>query len=314
MTEINGKPLPACMIGTWAWGSGINGSKMIFGKKYDLEQLRNTFETAYNSGFTMWDTAEVYGMGRAEEILGDFVRDKDEVIISTKHMPSGRYHKGALKESVAKSIERMKIKEIDLYWLHEPFNYIENVDEMIECVETGLIKHIGVSNFAIDDLKRVHEYIVSKGHKLTAVQNHYSLLSMERQGDVLKYCIDNDIIFYGYMILEQGALSGHYDAKHPFKKISMRGLAFSKRKFRKIEPLIEYIRELGRKYDIDSSQIPIAWAINKGVNPIIGLTSPSQAVVISDGVSVELTVDEIKRLEELALASGVKAKGVWEKN
>ena len=301
MTEINGKPLPACMIGTWAWGSGINGSKMIFGKKYDLEQLRNTFETAYNSGFTMWDTAEVYGMGRAEEILGDFVRDKDEVIISTKHMPSGRYHKGALKESVAKSIERMKIKEIDLYWLHEPFNYIENVDEMIECVETGLIKHIGVSNFAIDDLKRVHEYIVSKGHKLTAVQNHYSLLSMERQGDVLKYCIDNDIIFYGYMILEQGALSGHHDAKHPFKKISMRGLAFSKRKFRKIEPLIEYIRELGRKYDIDSSQIPIAWAINKGVNPIIGLTSPSQAVALSDGVSVELTVEEIKRCKLLCV-------------
>ena len=180
MTEINGKVLPACMVGTWAWGSGMNGSKMIFGKRYDLEQLRNTFETAYNLGFTMWDTAEVYGMGRAEEILGDFVGGRESVIISTKHMPSGKYHKGALKESVVKSLERMKLKEIDLYWLHEPFNYIENINEMIECVEAGLIKHIGVSNFAIDDLKRVHEYIVSKGYKLTAIQNHYSLLSIER--------------------------------------------------------------------------------------------------------------------------------------
>ena len=314
MTEINGKVLPACMVGTWAWGSGMNGSKMIFGKRYDLEQLRNTFETAYNLGFTMWDTAEVYGMGRAEEILGDFVGGRESVIISTKHMPSGKYHKGALKESVVKSLERMKLKEIDLYWLHEPFNYIENVDEMIECGESGLIKHIGVSNFAIDDLKRVHEYIVSKGYKLTAIQNHYSLLSIERQEEILKYCIDNDIIFYGYMILEQGALSGHHDAKHPFKKISMRGLAFPKKKFRKIEALIDYIRELGRKYEIDSSQIPIAWAIKKGVTPIIGLTSPSQAVALSDGVSVELTDEEMKKLEKLALASGVKAKGVWEKN
>ena len=116
------------------------------------------------------------------------------------------------------------------------------------------------------------------------------------------------------MILEQGALSGHHDAKHPFKKISMRGLAFPKKKFRKIEALIDYIRELGRKYEIDSSQIPIAWAIKKGVTPIIGLTSPSQAVALSDGVSVELTDEEMKKLEKLALASGVKAKGVWEKN
>ena len=111
------------------------------------------------------------------------------------------------------------------------------------------------------------------------------------------------------MILEQGALSGHHDAKHPFKKISMRGLAFPKKKFRKIEALIDYIRELGRKYEIDSSQIPIAWAIKKGVTPIIGLTSPSQAVSLSDGVSVELTDEEMKQISSLDMGySGSRAK------
>ena len=82
---------PACAVGTWAWGSGMLGSKMIFGQKNDSETLKQTFRTACDLGFTLWDTAEVCGMGESEKILSRCVAEARaegrDVMISTKHMP-----------------------------------------------------------------------------------------------------------------------------------------------------------------------------------------------------------------------------------
>ena len=93
--------------------------------------------------------------------------------------------------------------------------------------------------------------------------------------------IENDIIFFGYMVLEQGALSGHYDEKNPLPRFSYRGLVFRKKKFRKISKLLDFQRELAVQYDVDASQIPIAWAIAKGVVPIVGLTKKRHANELS---------------------------------
>ena len=75
MDFFNGER-PVCMVGTWAWGTGSNGSRIVFGHKYPKEQLRETFEAACDKGIYLWDTAEVYGMGEAERILGDFIKGK----------------------------------------------------------------------------------------------------------------------------------------------------------------------------------------------------------------------------------------------
>ena len=89
---------------------------------------------------------------------------------------------------------------------------------------------------------------------------------------------------------------------------------FGKSKFIKIEPLLEYQKNLAKKYKVKPAQIPIAWAINKGVIPIIGLTKPEYALALADGVKVQLEKDEIKQLENLANQSGVVCKGAWETN
>lgn len=184
--------------------------------------------------------------------------------------------------------------------------------ELAECQKKGLIKSIGLSNGNVEQIKEADSTLRRHGLKLSAVQNHYSLLSMEREKEVLEYCQKNHILFFGYMVLEQGALSGHYDKKNSFPLLSMRGLSFGKRKFGKIQNLIDYIKELAEKYHVDSSQIPIAWTIAKGVIPIIGLTKPSHAKALKDGVNIKLADEEILKLEELALSSGVKCKGTWE--
>lgn len=310
--EINGKRLPDCMIGTWAWGKGVNGSRMIFGKTYSEEQLVETFRTACEAGFCLWDTAEVYGMGNAERILSRCIEGKREVVISTKHMPGKRYKKGEIEKAVDGSRQRLGIDKIDLYWLHEPFALQENMQELSECVRKGKIKEIGLSNCSIAQIKESEEVLRQNGFRLFGVQNHFSLLAMEGQKGIIEYCSQNRIVYFGYMVLEQGALSGNYDAKHPFPAVSLRGLSFSKRKFKKIQPLIEYERELAAKYRVEVSQIPIAWSLHYNIVPIIGLTKPKYVKPLLSGMKLELSAEETERLEQLALDSGVKCKGVWE--
>ena len=99
------------LIGTWAWGSGYNGSSMIFGTKQDEIVLRQSFEEAVKNGFLEWDTAAVYGMGSCEALLGDLIKDKDEIFISTKFFPGKKYKSGALKKSFEESMERLGREE-----------------------------------------------------------------------------------------------------------------------------------------------------------------------------------------------------------
>lgn len=305
--------IPACMIGTWAWGNGMNGSKMVFGQKYSEEQLLETFYKAYETGFYMWDTAEVYGMGNSEKMLGKCIKGKEDIIISTKYLPGKKYKSGSMKNSLAGSMERLGVSCIDLYWLHQAFCLKENIMEAAELLKTGKIKALGISNASLEEVKEADCLLKKKGYRLSAVQNHFSLLCMgEEQLEIIKWCNANNVLYFGYMILEQGALSGHYDSKHPFPALSMRGFSFNKSKFKKIQKLLDYERELAKKYQVDTSQIPIAWAASKKIIPIIGLTKEKHAAELEKGSKIVLTSDEITKLEKLAKESGVVCKGSWE--
>ena len=308
---LGDKTLDTCMIGTWAWGTGGNGGKMIFGKSYDREQLYRTFETAVQKGLTFWDTAEVYGMGTAEKLLGLFIKDRD-VTLSTKHFPKRNYTSGENRRALEGSLQRLGRSSVDLYWLHAPRNIAENMRELAQLQREGLIGCIGLSNGSAAQIRQAQQVLQENGSTLTAIQNHYSLLAMAREADVLTYCQENGLLFFGYMILEQGALSGHYDAEHPFPRLSMRGLSFGKEKFRRIRPLIDYIRQLAQQYGIDSAQIATIWAVAKGVIPIVGLTKPSHAVSLPMALTQTLSPQELSELERLAQASGVACQGTWE--
>lgn len=308
---LNEKEMKTCMIGTWAWGHGQNGGRIVFGNRYTTEQLTETFETAFAHGFYFWDTAEAYGAGSSESLLGGLIRNKD-VVISTKHFPSRKYRSGENRLAVNESLARLGTDSIDIYWLHLPKNIEQNMKELAQLQKEGLIKSIGISNANVSEIRLADIVLRENGSRLAAVQNHYSLLSMKREKAMLTYCRNNNILFFGYMILEQGALSGHYDSENRFPPLSMRGATFTARKFRRIQPLIDYIRHLGVKYDVDPSQIPIAWTIAQGVIPIVGLTKPEHARALGKGMGVHLEDAEIRRLEKLALESGIRCKGIWE--
>ncbi|MBR6985263.1 MAG: aldo/keto reductase [Ruminococcus sp.] len=299
------------MIGTWAWGSGYNGSKMIFGKGYDEEALKSTFEMAVELGFLKWDTAAVYGMGSCERLLGKLIKGRNDIFISTKYFPNKKFKSGALEKSFAESMERLGVKYADLFWIHKPNNLLENLNEAIPLMKDGRIRSIGISNVSLNDIKTAESFLDEQGLKLSAVQNHFSLLRNDQQ-PIIDYCNKKGITYYAYMVLEQGALAGRYSAENHFPTFSMRNLAFPKSKFKKIEGLLGMMKEIADKHGIDRSQIPILWAIAKGAVPIVGITKPSYAKKLSEALKVSLTDEEIDRLTEEARRTGIRQQGSWE--
>lgn len=299
------------MIGTWAWGSGYNGSKMIFGKGYDEEALKSTFEMAVELGFLKWDTAAVYGMGSCERLLGKLIRGRNDIFISTKYFPNKKFKSGALEKSFAESMERLGVKYADLFWIHKPNNLLDNLNEAVSLMKDGRIRSIGISNVSLNDIKTAESFLDKQGLKLSAVQNHFSLLRNDQQ-PIINYCNKKGITYYAYMVLEQGALAGRYSAENHFPTFSMRNLAFPKSKFKKIEGLLGMMKEIADKHGIDRSQIPILWAIAKGAVPIVGITKPNYAERLSDALKVCLADEETDRLTEEARRTGIRQQGSWE--
>jgi len=299
------------MIGTWAWGPGNNGSKMIFGKSYDEETLKETFEEAVGLGLTSWDTAAVYGMGSCERLLGKFINGREDIFLSTKYFPYKKFKAGALEKSFNESMDRLNLKSADLFWIHKPNNLTENLLEAIPLLKDGRIRSIGISNVSLRDIKTAEDVLGKEGLSLGAVQNHFSLLRNDQQ-PIIDYCNSKGITYYAYMVLEQGALAGRYNADNPFPFFSMRGFAFPRRKFRKIEGLLKLMEQIALKYNIDRSQIPVLWVIAKGAVPIVGITKPAYAHRLAEALKVDLTPDEIEQLTSEAAATGIRQQGSWE--
>lgn len=299
------------LIGTWAWGTGSNGSKMVFGNNQDPAVLEQAFNKAVELGFLNWDTAAVYGMGTCETLLGSLIKGHDDIFISTKFMPGKKYKSGALVKSFEESMTRLGRDCADLFWIHVPNNLETNLAEAVPLMKEGRIRSLGVSNVSIDHIKTAEALLMAEGLKLGAVQNHFSLLRND-QKPIIDYCNKNGIRYYAYMVLEQGALAGHYNAQNHFPTFSMRGLSFPKSKFKRISGLLDMMREMAVSYNVDPSQIPILWAIGNGAVPIVGITKPSHAEKLAAGMNVTLTESEIKKLTDAAAATGIRQQGIWE--
>ena len=197
-------------LGAWSWGAGAAGGDQVFGNHLFEEELKSVFEKAVECGLNLWDTAAVYGEGTSERILGNFVKDvrRDSVILSTKFTPQiAGSSPDAMQEMIDGSKERLHTDMIDVYWIHNPMDVEKWTPDLIPLAKSGQIKTIGVSNHNLAEIKRANEILAVEGLKISAVQNHYSLLhrSSERAG-ILDYCKENGITFYSYMVLEQGRL------------------------------------------------------------------------------------------------------------
>lgn len=301
------------VLGTWAWGD--NGS--YFGNHYDEEHFKPVYDEAIFKGLNFWDTAFAYGHGASESILGDLMANtsRENVYISTKFTPQlADGTANAMQNMLDGSLKRLKTDYVDYYWIHNDADVEKWTPQIIPLLKSGKIKHVGVSNHTLSEIKRVQEILGDAGYKLDAVQNHLSLLDRtSEQAGILDYCKENNMQFFAYMILEQGALTGKYDVNHPFPAGSARAQIYNS-KLPELTDLINKLDEVGKAHDLTIAQTAMSWAVTKGVLPIIGVTSTKHVDDAAKVVATTLTSQEMKSLEDTADKAGVNTIGSWEQD
>lgn len=312
----NSKNEPKIALGTWSWGAGDVGGDQVFGNHLGEAELKAVFDAAMENGLNLWDTATVYGMGASEDILGAFARtcNREDILLSTKFTPDIA-GEGAdpVEDMCNASLDRLGTDYIDIYWIHNPGNVEKWTPGLIPLVKSGKVRRVGVSNHNLEQIKRAEEILSAEGVHISAIQNHYSLLyrSSEDAG-ILDYCKEHGIEFFAYMTLEQGALSGKYDTKHPLPEGSMRGATYNPQ-LAQIEKLTAVTKRIAAAHGVSPAQIPVAWAIAKGTTPILGVTSPEQVADAVKAANVVLGAEEMAELEQTAAQTGANTRGSWEK-
>ena len=307
------KKLPKLALGAWAWGN--DGT---FGNNMTAESLRPIFDAAMKNGLNLWDTAYAYGMGTSEKMLAGFLKDlpRDSYLVSDKFTPqcADAASPTAMADMISMQLKIMDLNRFDVYWIHNTTDAPKWTEELAKFYEgRDDVPMLGVSNHNLAEIKQANEILNAHGLKLSAVQNHFSLINRSSEDSgILGYCKENGITFFAYMVLEQGALSGKYDTKHPMPEGSARAATYNP-VLDKLETLNGALKKLADRYSVAPAQIPVAWAIAKGTLPIIGVTKTNHVEDAVKAANVSLTAQEAAELEKLADSLQINAVRFWEK-
>jgi len=255
--------VPAIGLGTW----GIGGGFWTADTSRDGEWVE-AVRYAVGRGLKLIDTAEMYGGGHSEELVGRTIKGlpREELFVVTKVWPShARY------EEVLKAAERSAARlgtYIDLYLLHWPSDAVpicETIRAFETLVDRGLVRFFGVSNFSLQQLQEAEA--CAKKYEVAAVQNHYSLYNRRDEADVLPYALANGIMYMAYTPLEKGAVARD------------RRLA-----------------EIGRKYGATPAQVALAWYVKRGVVPIPKAERKEHIDEIAGALGLELSEEDFAEI------------------
>ncbi|OWJ68824.1 aldo/keto reductase [Inquilinus limosus] len=307
--------IPAVALGTWAWGDSGEIGDGYFGTHLTQAGLEEVVDKAQAAGFTLWDTALVYGMGRSETVLGEVLKRyaRSDYQLSTKFTPQlASTSDNPVADMLEQSLANLGTDYIDLYWIHNPADVPRWTPHLIPLLKSGKVKHVGVSNHNLSEIKLADQILGEAGFRVEAIQNHYSLLyhSSEKAG-ILDYCRNQGIPFFAYMVLEQGALAGEYSPENPLPEGSNRAEHYNGI-LPRLKALTDKLASIGQSRAAAVPDVAAAWAIAKGATPIIGVTKPHYIEGLVRAAGITLTSDDIAELEVLADAANVNTRGWWE--
>ncbi|GAB3492989.1 aldo/keto reductase [Flexivirga lutea] len=314
MTD-NELTVPPVALGTWAWGDSGAPGEGHFGSTLTESSLQEVVDAAMSKGFTLWDTAVVYGMGRAETILGQALKayDRSDYQLSTKFTPQAAGEDDAAVDvMLTQSLQRLGTDYVDFYWIHNPADVARWTARLIPLLESGRVRHVGVSNHDLAQITVANQVLGAAGFRLEAVQNHYSLLyrSSERAG-IIDYCREHDMKFFAYMVLEQGALTGRFGPANPMPEGTSRAAVYNEL-LPQLQALTDRMATIGRSHGVSPAEVAIAWAIGEDVTPIVGATKRVHVEGLATVRNIALTEHEVAELEALADDAGVDTRGWWE--
>jgi len=286
-------------LGAWSWGDRVVWQ---YGRGYTDEDIRQAFQTSVAEGIRFIDTAEVYGSGRSERLAGQFIKETDQpVLIATKFFPlPWRLTKNSIRAALQRSLERLGVDTVDLYQIHWPSPLLSPetaMEGMVICVERGMARAVGVSNFDQSAMLRAYSTLSRHNIPLASNQVHYSLLNraVEKNG-LLARCKELGVRLIAYSPLEMGMLTGKYTPENP--PTGTRGASYGNL-LKKIGPLLKLMTVIGQDHGGKSnSQVALNWTICKGTLPIPGAKNAAQAHQNANALGWKLTDDEVAKLDE----------------
>jgi len=299
-----------------AIGYGCMGLSGTYGTAND-EQSIALLRKVVDLGINMLDTADAYGPFHNEEVVGKALKGiRDKVILATKfgqvRKPDGtRTICGTpeyVREACDASLKRLGIDRIDLYYQHRVDKSVpieDTVGAMAELVKAGKVRYLGLSEVSAANLRRAH-----KVHPITAVQSELSLWSRQDEADILPACRELGVGYVAYSPLGRGFLTGTVQAPDALESNDVRRMMprFNADNIGHNMQIAKQLAELARAKGVTPAQLAIAWVLAKGddIVPIPGSRSQARVAENIAATEIALSAAEIKALDALAPATGVK--------
>lgn len=291
-------PVPPLGIGTWQWGDTLVWG---YGKGYSEEDARQAYQAALGAGVRVFDTAEVYGLGKSERMLGAFYRTNPvKPLIVSKMFPfPWRFSRKTLLRALRSSLRRLGLAQLDLYLLHWPWPPVPVegwAESLAEAYELGLTRAVGISNHDLAQTERVSKVLARHGVRLATNQVEYNLLERgpERNG-LLTALQAEGIILMAYSPLGMGWLTGKYglDSPPPGRYRGQRYVTRNK----SLPGLLRALDEIARAKEATPAQVALRWCIQKGTLPIVGAKTARQAETNARALGLQLSKDEMIQLD-----------------
>jgi aryl-alcohol dehydrogenase-like predicted oxidoreductase len=312
--------IPPLGVGTWAWGDkgvwGMGG----YDQSFTESTVRDAWEASIEAGVVLFDTAEVYGRGESERIIGRLLASeptvRSRVVIATKFMPSPWKInvKAQLLSAARHSLERLGCDAIDLYQIHGPISLRSHgaiAEALAAAHAEGLVKAVGVSNYSAKETRSMDAALRKRDLRLASNQIEFSLLrTMPLRVGLLDCCRELGVVPLAYSPIGQGRLTGKYSASNP----PPGSRTFSAHPMEQVDAIVAELRGIGEAHEGKTpSQVALAWLIAQGAVPIPGAKNRSQAEQNAGALGWQMRDEELARLDEAALFGkrGVSQR-VWQ--
>jgi myo-inositol catabolism protein IolS len=297
-TDVELSPV---ILGGWLFGGDH------WSRKIDDEESIRTIHAAMDSGITMIDTAETYGGGHSEEVIGRaLVGRRERMMIATKVWETNLTREG-IESSLTRSLELLQTDYVNLYQVHRPSDTIpieESMEKLAECQADGRIQHIGLSNFSVPQMEAARRVA-----RFETMQPPYHLFWRYIEKEELPWCQANDVTVNSYSPLAQGLLTGLL--KRGDSEGRMGDWLFMPDVLPLALDAVEVVRAIAARNGHSVIEVALAWVIaQEGVVPIVGARTPEQIEGIVRAAEVVLSDDELDELvavgDEVMAALGDK--------